>query len=61
MAKKSPQDREPLEQELLSGGVRPVEVEAGSRRPLAEARGHQLAEARVQYGPAQKEVAARMG
>ncbi|WP_206439686.1 helix-turn-helix domain-containing protein [Streptomyces scabichelini] len=39
----------------------PVEVEAGSRRLLAEARGHQLAEARKQYGLAQKDVAARMG
>jgi hypothetical protein len=41
--------------------VAPVEVEAGARRLLAEARGHQLAEARKQYGLAQKDVAARMG
>ena len=33
---------------------------AGSRRFLAEARGHQLAEARKQYVLAQKDVAARM-
>ncbi|MEF9904806.1 helix-turn-helix domain-containing protein [Streptomyces sp. P9-A2] len=36
-------------------------MEAGSRRILAEARGHQLAEARKQSGLAQREVAARMG
>jgi transcriptional regulator with XRE-family HTH domain len=37
-------------------------VEAGSRRlPTAEARGHQLAEARKRYGLAQRDVAARMG
>ncbi|CAM5729972.1 helix-turn-helix transcriptional regulator [Streptomyces hirsutus] len=36
-------------------------MEAGSRRLLAEARGHQLAEAREPSGLAQREVAARMG
>lgn len=36
-------------------------MEAGSRRLLAETRGHQLAEARNQYGLAQRDVAARMG
>lgn len=41
--------------------MHPAEVEAGSRRLLAEARGHQLAEARKQYGLAQRDVAARMG
>ncbi|AQS68509.1 helix-turn-helix transcriptional regulator [Streptomyces pactum] len=61
MPKKTPQDWEALEQELYSAGVAPAEVEAGSRRLLAEARGHQLAEARKQYGLAQRDVAARMG
>ncbi|MFF7883613.1 hypothetical protein ACH40F_21755 [Streptomyces sp. NPDC020794] len=50
-----------LEQELYSAGVAPAEVEAGARRLLAEARGHQLAEERKQYGLAQRDVAARMG
>ncbi|WP_328845619.1 helix-turn-helix domain-containing protein [Streptomyces sp. NBC_00258] len=61
MPKKAPQGRETLEQELYSAGVGPAEVETGSRRLLAEARGHQLAEARKQYGLVQKDVAARMG
>lgn len=61
MPKKTPQDWEPLEQQLYDAGVDPSEVEAGARRLLAEARGHQLAEARKQYGLAQKEVALRMG
>ncbi|WP_406726348.1 helix-turn-helix transcriptional regulator [Streptomyces sp. GD-15H] len=61
MPKKAPQDWETLEQELYSAGVDRAEVEAGSRRLLAEARGHQLAEARNQYGLAQRDVAARMG
>lgn len=55
MPKKAPQDWETLEQELYSAGVEPAEVEAGSRRLLAEARGHQLAEARKQYEQAQKD------
>ncbi|MFC5674714.1 helix-turn-helix domain-containing protein [Streptomyces incanus] len=41
--------------------MEPVEVEAGSRRLLAETRGHRLAEARKQSGLAQREVAARTG
>ena len=61
MPKKTPQDWETLERELCSAGADPAEVEAGSRRLLAEARGHQLAEARKQYGLAQRDVAARMG
>ncbi|MFC9685158.1 helix-turn-helix domain-containing protein [Streptomyces sp. NPDC056948] len=61
MPKKTPQDWESLEQELYSAGVDPGEVKAGSRRLLAEARGYQLAEARKQYGLAQRDVAARMG
>lgn len=36
-------------------------MEAGSRRLLAEARGHQLAEARKQDGLAQRDMTARMG
>jgi hypothetical protein len=58
MPKKDPQDWETLEQELYSADVDPVEVEAGSRRLLAEARGHQLAEARKQYGLALGSAAA---
>lgn len=46
MPKKSPQDWESLEQQLYAAGVDPAEVEAGARRLLAEARGHQLAEIR---------------
>ncbi|MFF9047119.1 helix-turn-helix domain-containing protein [Streptomyces parvulus] len=61
MPKKDPQDWETLEQELYSAGVDPAEVQTGSRRLLAEARGHQLAEARKQSGHAQKDVAVRMG
>ncbi|WP_244904926.1 helix-turn-helix domain-containing protein [Streptomyces prasinopilosus] len=41
--------------------MEPAEVEAGSRRLLAEARGHQLAEARKQSGATQRDVATRMG
>jgi transcriptional regulator with XRE-family HTH domain len=37
------------------------EIEAGARELLALARGHQLAEARKQLGPAQKGVASAMG
>ncbi|MFC5856272.1 hypothetical protein ACFPZI_32250 [Streptomyces chlorus] len=50
MPKKAAQDWDVLEQELYAAGVEPAEVEAGSRRLLAEARGHQLAEARKQSG-----------
>jgi ribosome-binding protein aMBF1 (putative translation factor) len=61
MPKKVAQDWEVLEQELYEAGVKPADVEAGSRRLLAEARGHQLAEARRQSGLAQRDVATRMG
>lgn len=50
MPKHTPQDWEILEQELYDAGVSPSEVEAGVRRLLAEARGHQLAEARKHAG-----------
>lgn len=61
MPKKAAQDWQTLEQEPYSAGVNPAEVDAGARRLLAEARGHQLTEARRQYGLAQRDVAARMG
>jgi transcriptional regulator with XRE-family HTH domain len=44
-----------------AAGVDPAEVEGGARRLLAEARGHQLAETRKQYGLAQREISGRMG
>ncbi|MDX6743513.1 helix-turn-helix transcriptional regulator [Actinocorallia sp. A-T 12471] len=56
-----PEDWETLEAELYAAGVTPAEVEDGARRLLAEARGHQLAEARRQAGLIQKDIAARMG
>lgn len=56
-----PQDWETLEAELHAAGVTPAEIEAGARRLLAEARGHQLAEARKQAGLLQKDIAAVMG
>lgn len=61
MPKKAAQDWGSLEQELYAAGVEPAEVEAGSRRFLAEARGHELAEARKQLGSTQPDVASRMG
>ncbi|GAB2915708.1 helix-turn-helix domain-containing protein [Streptomyces mayteni] len=61
MPKKTPQDWEVLEEELYAAGVGRAEVEAGARRHLAEARGHQLAEARRQLNLLQKDVAAHMG
>lgn len=61
MPKKTPQDWESLEEQLYAAGADPAEVQAGTRRLLAEARGRQLAEARKSYGLAQREVAARMG
>ena len=45
MPKRTPQDRETLERELHAAGVSPAEIEAGACRLLAQARGHQLAEA----------------
>lgn len=61
MPKKTPQDWDALEQQLYAAGVDPAVVAAGARRLLAEARGHQLSEARRQLALAQKDVAARMG
>ena len=61
MPKRTPQDWETLEQELHAAGVSPAEIEAGARRLLAKARGHQLAEARKQLGLAQRDIAASMG
>lgn len=60
MPKKVPQDWEDLEQQLYDAGVDPAEVAAGARRLLAEARGHQLAEARKLYGLTQRDIATRM-
>nr|BFE31664.1 hypothetical protein GCM10010200_039150 [Actinomadura rugatobispora] len=59
MPGRAPQDWEELERELYAAGVSPAEVEAGTRRLLAETRGHQLAEARRRAGLAQGDVAAR--
>jgi ribosome-binding protein aMBF1 (putative translation factor) len=61
MARKTPQQWEALEQQLYAAGVDPADVAAGARQLLAEARGHQLAEARKQLGLHQPEIAARMG
>lgn len=60
MPKRTPLDWEPLEQELYAAGVDPAEVEAGTRRLLAETRGYQLAEARRQLGRTQRDVAEAM-
>ena len=61
MAKRTPQDWESLEQELHAAGVSPDEIEPGARMLLAQARGHQLAEARKQLGLGQRDIAAAMG
>ena len=61
MPKRTPQDWEPLEQELHAAGVSAEEIQAGARRLLAENRGHQLAETRKQLGLAQKDIAAALG
>jgi ribosome-binding protein aMBF1 (putative translation factor) len=61
MPGRTPRDWEELEQELHAAGVSPAEVEAETRRLLAETRGHQLAGARKQAGLAQKDVATAMG
>jgi hypothetical protein len=61
MPKRTPQDWETLEQELYAAGVDPAEVQAGARRLLAEARGHQLAEARKGLDLTQRDVADAMG
>ncbi|WP_219471034.1 helix-turn-helix domain-containing protein [Nonomuraea rhizosphaerae] len=60
MAKRTPGDWEELERQLHGAGVSPSVIEAGARQLLAEARGHQLAEARKQLGLGQKDVAAFM-
>jgi len=44
-----------------AAGVSPGEIDAGARRLLARARGHQLAETRKQLGLGQKQIAAAMG
>jgi|SRR5271166_5422956 len=61
MPKRSPLDWEDLERELHAAGVSPEEIDAGARRLLAQARGHQLAETRKQLGLGQKQIAAAMG
>ncbi len=61
MPKRTPQDWEPLEQELHAAGISAEEIQAGARRLLAENRGHQLADTRKQLGLAQKDIAAALG
>src|SRR6266581_53607 len=61
MPKRTPQDWEPLEEELRAAGVTAAEIQAGARRLLAENRGHLLAETRKQLGLAQKDIAAALG
>ena len=60
MPKREP-DWEDLEHDLHAAGVSPDEIQAGARQLLAQARGHQLAEARKQLGIGQKDIAAAMG
>ena len=61
MPNRTPLDWEDLERELHAAGVSPEEIEAGARRLLAQARGHQLAGTRKQLGLGQKQIAAAMG
>lgn len=61
MSERTPQDWESLEQELFAAGVTPEEVEAGTNRLLAEARGHQLAQTRKCHGLTQRDIADAMG
>ena len=61
MPKRTPLDWEDLERELHAAGVSREEIDAGGRRLLAQARGHQLAETRKQFGLGQKQIAAAMG
>jgi ribosome-binding protein aMBF1 (putative translation factor) len=61
MPKRIAQDWEELEQDLHAAGVSPEEIESGARVLLAQARGHQLAEARKQLGLGQRDIAATMG
>lgn len=51
-------DREELERNLHAAGVSPDEIKSGARALLAQARGHQLAEAREQVGIVQRHIAA---
>ncbi|MFI7451096.1 helix-turn-helix domain-containing protein [Nonomuraea sp. NPDC049714] len=60
MPKRAPRDWGDLERQLHAAGVSPSVIEAGARKLLAEARGHQLAEARKQLGFGQKDVAGAM-
>jgi transcriptional regulator with XRE-family HTH domain len=60
MAKRTLLDWADLERELHAAGVPAEEIEAGARRLLARARGHQLAETRKQLGLGQKQIAAAM-
>ena len=53
MPKRTPQDWEPLEEELHAAGVSAEEIQAGARRLLAETR--------RQLGLAQKDLAAALG
>ena len=61
MPKRTPRDWEDLERELHTAGVSREEIDAGARRLLAQARGHQLAETRKQVGLGQKQIATAMG
>ncbi|GGO31208.1 helix-turn-helix domain-containing protein [Microbispora bryophytorum] len=61
MPKRVPGDWADLERELHEASVSPSVIEQGARKLLAEARGHQLAEARKQLGFGQRDVAAVMG
>src|SRR5262245_57455608 len=61
MPKRTPRDWEDLDRELYAAGVSSSEIEAGARRLLAQARGHQLAQTRKQLGLGQKQIAATMG
>jgi energy-coupling factor transporter ATP-binding protein EcfA2 len=58
MPKRTPLDWEDLEHELHAAGVSPEEIDAGARRLLAQARGHQLAETRKQLSLGQKQMGA---
>ena len=61
MAKRIAHDWEDLEHDLHAAGVSAEQIEAGARTLLAQARGHQLAEARKQLGLAQRDIASAMG
>jgi hypothetical protein len=61
MPERTPLDWEDLERELHAAGVSPEEIEAGARRLLAQARGHQLAETRKVASPGVHPVLAVTG